>query len=202
MNFKWMWQISLLHLYCSYPPLSSHLTASHFPHLFHIFPAVYLQFLFYTSVQTLHFHISFTSIFYPFLSPLNSCPLPLFIYWFCLLFFSSSCQFFGPLLPFALASRLLVSFDFFFLISFVLFSPQSTQILSLLSFIVLSPYPFPLLQMDRAGEIKWRRNLHLQARASVFTPKVCVYLFISGSLSPGKQCTVSNWIYCCTTSQH
>lgn len=164
MNFKWMWQISPLHLYCSYTPLSSHLTASHFPHLFHIFPAVYLQFLFYTSVQTLHFHISFTSIFYPFLSPLNSCPLPLFIYWFCLLFFSSSCQFFRPLLPFALASPLLVSFDFF--------------------------------------EIKWRRNLHLQARASVFTPKVCVYLIISGSLSPGKQCTVSNWIYCCTTSQH
>lgn len=123
MNFKWMWQISLLHLYCSYPPLSSHLTASHFPHLFHIFPAVYLQFLFCTSVQTLHFHISFTSIFYPFLSPLNSCPLPLFIYWFCLLFFSSSCQFFGPLLPFALASPLLVSFDFSFLISFVLFFP-------------------------------------------------------------------------------
>lgn len=202
MNFKWMWQISLLHLYCSYPPLSSHLTASHFPHLFHIFPAVYLQFLFCTSVQTLHFHISFTSIFYPFLSPLNSCPLPLFIYWFCLLFFSSSCQFFGPLLPFALASPLLVSFDFSFLISFVLFFPQSTRILSFLSFIFLSPYPFPLLQMDRAGEIKWRRNLHSQARATVFTPKVCVYLFISGSLSPGKQCTVSNWIYCCTTSQH
>lgn len=133
MNFKWMWQISLLHLYCSYPALSSHLTASHFPHLFHIFPAVYLQFLFYTSVQTLHFHISFTSIFYPFLSPLNSCPLPLFIYWFCLLFFSSSCQFFGPLLPFALASPLLVSFDFFFLISFVL-SPPPIYTNSLVTF--------------------------------------------------------------------